>query len=263
MLLALDVGNTNLVCAVFDGETLQGQWRMATHQHRTPDEYALALQQLMALHQVAPQTIDAAIMSSVVPAILHPLAQSIRHFFHTEPMILGAEGVDLGIKVDIDRPQEAGADRLVNAHAAYHTYGGNVVVLDFGTATTFDVINEAGSYIGGVIAPGINLSVDALHQAAAKLPRIAITTPEKVIGRHTVEAMQSGVYHGYVSLVEGLIHKIQAEYGAPLTVVATGGLAPLFAKATEAIEHLDRDLTIRGLQMIHGLNQHHFYKKAS
>jgi len=263
MLLAVDVGNTNIVCAVFDGERLCGQWRMATNSQRTMDEYGVDLKQLMALHGVEPAAIDAAILSSVVPAILHPLAQCIRHFFHTEPLILGAEGVKLGIQVKLDRPQEAGADRLVNAHAAYHTYGGDVMILDFGTATTLDVIDEQGAYIGGIIAPGINLSVDALHQAAAKLPRIAIARPETVIGGNTIAAMQSGIYHGYVSMIEGLIEKVEAERGQSSTVVATGGLAPFFAKATDAIEHLDRDLTIRGLQMIYALNHTKIEKKAS
>lgn len=263
MLLAIDVGNTNLVCAVFDGQELCGQWRMATNVHRTVDEYAVSMKQLMTLHKIAPESIDAAIISSVVPAILHPLAQCVRNFFNTEPLILGDEKVKLGVEVILDNPKEAGADRLVNAHAAYHLYGGNVLVLDFGTATTFDVINARGAYVGGIIAPGINLSADALHQAAAKLPRVAVTRPEKVVGRNTVAAMQSGMFYGYLSLIEGLIARIAEEMNTRFTVVATGGLAPLFAKATDAINHLDRDLTIRGLQMIHALNTGHQLKKAS
>jgi type III pantothenate kinase len=198
--------------------------------------------------------IDAGIIATVVPAILFDLRQLCRHYLKCEPLVVGDPDVDLGISVNIDRPEAVGADRLVNAVAAHERYPGALIVVDFGTATTFDVISESGDYQGGVIAPGVNLSAEALHQAAAMLPRVAIQRTQAVIGKDTVPAMQSGLYWGYVGLIEGLIGRIKAEYGKAMTVIGTGGLASLFHKQTSAIDHLDPDLTIRGLILIYGRN---------
>lgn len=255
MLLAVDVGNTNIVLALFDGDEVIGQWRLATRVDRTIDEFALSIMQLLQLHGFKRGDITSAVMSSVVPGLVFPITRCIREYFGTETLMIGEPGVKTGIAVKIDRPQEVGADRIVNAFAAREKYGNNVVVLDFGTATTFDVVDANGDYVGGVIAPGINLSVDALHAAAAKLPRVAVARPEKVLGTNTVSAMQSGIYYGYVSLIEGIVSRLVAEMGTKMTVVATGGLAPLFARATDVIQHLDADLTIRGLRLIYGLNR--------
>lgn len=254
MLLAIDSGNTNIVFAVYDGETRRGEWRSATNPNRTADEYAVWLSQLMALEGLAREDIDGAILANVVPKADYTLRSLCRRYFGQEPLLVGAPEVDLGIEALVDRPEEVGADRLVNAVGARTRFEGPLIVVDFGTATTFDVVDAAGNYCGGVIAPGINLSLEALDAAAAKLPRVAIARPPRVIGKATVPAMQSGVYWGYVGLIEGLVARIQAEFGAPMTVIATGGLAPLFAEATEAIQHLDADLTLRGLVAIYRRN---------
>jgi type III pantothenate kinase len=190
----------------------------------------------------------------VVPANVFTLKTLCRRYFNAEPLVVGEAGVELGLEVRLDHPEEVGADRLVNAVAAHTRYKGPLIVIDFGTATTFDVIAENGDYLGGAIAPGINLSLEALHMAAAKLPRIAIGRPKSVIGTATVPAMKSGVYWGYVGLIEGLCRRICDELGAPATTLATGGLAPLFAEATDVIHHLDQDLTLRGLLEIHRRN---------
>ncbi|MBF0371980.1 MAG: type III pantothenate kinase [Alphaproteobacteria bacterium] len=254
MLLAIDSGNTNVVFAVFDGDEVRGEWRASSDTNRTADEFGVWLTQLMAIEGLARESIDAAIVASVVPAMVFSLKTLCRKYFRCEPLVVGDDGVDLGIEVLLDRPEEVGADRLVNAIAAHRFFKGPLIVIDFGTATTFDVVDEVGNYCGGAIAPGINLSLEALHMAAAKLPRVAVGRPRQVIGKATVPAMQSGVFWGYVGLIEGLVHRIQAEFGAPMTVVATGGLAPLFLDATDAIQHLHPDLTLRGLLEIHRRN---------
>ena len=249
MLLAIDSGNTNIVFAAFDGETCRRQWRSSSDPQRTADEYAVWLNQLMALEGLKPTDIDGAIIANVVPAAQHALVTLCRRYFGCEPLVVGEAGLDIGVGVLVDQPDEVGADRLVNALAASERYQGPVIVIDFGTATTFDIVDGKGNYCGGVIAPGINLSLDALHQAAAKLPRIAVKKPDRVIGKGTVGAMRSGVYWGYVGLIEGLVARIKAEFGARMTVVATGGLAPVFAEATNVIEHHDPELTLRGLML--------------
>jgi type III pantothenate kinase len=254
MLLAIDSGNTNTVFAIFDGDSCRAQWRAATDPDRTADEYAVWLSQLMGLKAVETGDIDAAIIASVVPQGLFSLRSLCRQYFDCEPLVVGEEGVRLGIEVRIERPDEVGSDRLVNAVAAHITYGGPLIVVDFGTATTFDVIDEDGSYLGGSIAPGINLSLEALHMAAAQLPLVAVDRPDHVVGQSTIGAIQSGIYWGYLGLIEGLVRRIREELEQPLKVVATGGLAPLFAKGTEVIEHVDGDLTIRGLLEIHRRN---------
>ncbi len=255
MLLAIDAGNTNIVFAVCDQGAIKAQWRAATKTSRTADEYAVWLAQLLGLEGLSFADLSEAIIATVVPAALFDLRTLCRHYLHCEPLVVGAPGVDLGIGVKVDRPQSVGADRLVNAVAAHARYRGPLIVVDFGTATTFDVVGANGDYEGGIIAPGVNLSVEALHQAAAMLPRVAVERTDKVIGKDTVPAMQSGIYWGYVSLVEGLVARITSEYGKPMTVVATGGLAPLFQRQISAIEQVDPDLTISGLTLIHARNK--------
>ena len=255
MLLAIDSGNTNIVFAVFDGEEKRSEWRSSSDSKRTADEYGVWLSQLMALDGIDREAISDCIVATVVPETLYSLKTLCRTYFGCEPMIVGEAGVDLGLSVLVDAADEVGSDRLVNAGAAHRRYGGPLIVIDFGTATTFDVVDDDGNYFGGVIAPGINLSLDALHMAAAKLPRVAVQKPESVIGKRTVPAMLSGIYWGYVGLIEGLLERIKTEYGRPMKVVATGGLAPLFAEATDAIEHLDTDLTLRGLAQIYLRNR--------
>jgi len=254
MLLAIDSGNTNVVFAIYDGEALRGSWRSSTDPKRTADEYAVWLTQLMALDGLVSSDVEHAIIASVVPATLHSLKALCRRYFGVDPLLVGDPSVRLGFEILIDRPEQVGDDRLVNTVAAHESYGGPLIVIDFGTATTFDVIDEVGNYRGGVIAPGVNLSVEALYMAAAKLPRIGIERPSTVIGKATVPAMCSGVYWGYVGLIEGLVSRIKAEYGVPMRVIATGGLAPLFTEATDMIELSDPDLTLRGLMLTHRRN---------
>ena len=254
MLLAIDSGNTNIVFAVYDGDEQRGEWRSSSDAKRTADEYGVWLNQLMGLDGLKTQDIDAGIIANVVPETLFSLKTLCRKYFACDPLIVGEKEVDLGIDILVDAPDEVGADRLVNAVAAHHRFGGPLIIIDFGTATTFDVVDEDGNYFGGVIAPGINLSLDALHAAAAQLPRVAVQRPERVIGKQTVSAMMSGVYWGYIGLIEGLVARIGAEFGAPMKVVATGGLAPLFAEGTDVIEELDLALTLRGLAEIHRRN---------
>lgn len=254
MLLAIDSGNTNIVFAMFDGDKVLGEWRSSTDTNRTADEFGVWLTQLMAMEGLSRDDVDACIIASVVPAVVFNLKTLCRRYFGCEALVVGDEGVRLGIAVDLDRPEEVGADRLVNAVAAHKYYEGALIVIDFGTATTFDVVDGDGTYCGGAIAPGINLSLEALHMAAAKLPRVAIGRPRTVIGKATVPAMRSGIFWGYCGLLEGLVSRIKKEFGGPMTVLATGGLAPLFMEATDTIQHLVPDLTLRGLLEIHRLN---------
>jgi type III pantothenate kinase len=249
MMLVVDAGNTNIVFAVHDGETWIGRWRIATDDQRTSDEYAVWLMSLFTMSGIKRESIDRAVIGTVVPAALYHLRRVCRDYFDVEPLVARAR-LDWGFQIKIDNPDEVGADRLLNSLAAHQAYGGPLVVIDFGTATTFDVVDKDGAYLGGIIAPGINLSIEALHKAAARLPRIGIGRPQAVIGRSTVPAMQSGVYWGYVGLIEGLVARIQAEYGDHLKVIATGGLAPLLAEGTTAIETIAPDLTLDGLRLL-------------
>lgn len=254
MLLTIDCGNTNTGFAVFAGDAKRGSWRISTDAHRTADEYAVWMTQLMGLADITPGDISAAAIASVVPDANYSLKSLVRTYCEVEPLIVGEPGVELGIEIRIDRPEQVGADRLVNTVAAQVAYSGDLIVVDFGTATTFDVIDEGGNFAGSIIAPGINLSMDALCHASAQLPRVAIKRPENVIGKATVPAMQSGIFWGYVAMIEGLVARIRGEYGRPMRVVATGGLAPLFAGVTDAIDEVDLDLTMRGLVEIHRRN---------
>ena len=254
MLLTIDSGNTNIVFALYDGDRQCGVWRRANDHRRTADEYGVWLLQLMALAKLHPEDVDAAIIATVVPDTLFSLRELCESYFKIEAVVVGETGVALGIEAKVDSPESVGADRLVNAVAANETYGGPLIILDFGTATTFDVVGKNGDYLGGVIAPGINLSIEALHRAAAMLPRVSVEKPLVVIGTRTTTAMQSGIYWGYVGLIEGLVGRIRDEFGADIRVIATGGLAPLFETATDVISVVDGDLTLRGLVSIHARN---------
>lgn len=261
MLLAIDAGNTNVVFALFEcgaggpnGEpaTLRGRWRIATDPRRTGDEYAVWLMQLLALRGVEPKSIDQIIISTVVPRALHNLEILCLHYFEVEPLIAGQGKAGYGIEIDVDQPSSLGADRAVNAVAAHANHAGDLIVVDFGTATTFDVVDFNGAYKGGIIAPGINLSLDALVGNTAKLPRIAIEIPrtQSVVGRNTEDQMLIGVFWGYVAMMEGLIARIRTEIGRPAKVIATGGLAVLFDDATDIFDAIDPDLTLNGLAIL-------------
>lgn len=250
MLIAIDVGNTNSVIALYDGDRPRAQWRTSTSTSRTADEYAAWLSQIMAMEKLRLSDVTDCVISNVVPQSLFHFRNLSRRYFNCEPFVVTAATIP-GVEVRIPKPSEAGADRLVNAVGAFVAYGGPLVVVDSGTATNFDIVGKDGGFEGGVISPGINLSMQALHDAAAQLPRVAIERPERVIGKDTVGAMQSGVFWGYISLIEGLIVRIRDEYKEPLKIVATGGVASLFQGATDSIDIFDHDLTIRGLHEIH------------
>ena len=254
MLLAIDVGNTNSVFALFDQGAQVAQWRASTSTQRTADEYAVWLSQLLHMADCNFAGITDCVISTVVPQSLFHLRNLVRRHMGIEPFVVSSATVP-GIEVRITKPTEAGADRLVNAVGAYVQYGIKtgkpMVVIDSGTATNFDIVGKDGGFEGGVIAPGINLSMQALHNAAALLPRIAIEQPEHIIGKDTVGAMQTGVFWGYIDLINGLTRRIIAEYGAPMTVIATGGVSSLFEGALDCVDHFDPDLTIHGLLEIH------------
>lgn len=253
MLLAVDVGNTNVVFALIDRRTIVGRWRIATDPRRTADEYAVWLLQLLHLQGFAPDVVETVIVSNVVPRALHNIQVLAQKYFHRDALIAGEAPVEWGLRIDIDQPRSLGADRAVNAIAAHALFAGDLVVVDFGTATTFDVIDGEGTYKGGIIAPGINLSLEALVNAAARLPRIAIEAPRdngSVIGRNTEDAMHIGVFWGYVAMMEGLIARLRTEIGRPVKVIATGGLAVLFDQHTTIFDHVETDLTLDGLALM-------------
>jgi len=254
MILLIDVGNTNTVFALYREREALGQWRLSTDRERTASEYGALLIQLITIKGFAYEDIAAVVISSVVPPALQPLRWMAEEFFGCYAFVVG-EDVAYGIVNKLNTPDEAGSDRLVNARAAVLRYPPPLIIVDFGTATTFDIVDDEGAFVGGIIAPGINLSIEALHRAAAKLPRIAIEPPASVIGRSTVSAMQSGVYWGYVALIDGLVGRVRSEYGKPMTVIATGGLAPLFERHSETIAHVDKDLTMAGLVEIYLANR--------
>jgi type III pantothenate kinase len=259
MLLAIDAGNTNIVFALFDAPktpgrpgTMTARWRIATDPRRTADEYAVWLMQLLAIKGVARKAVTQIIIATVVPRALHNLEVLARNYFNLEPLVAGGPPVAYGIDIDVDQPNSLGADRAVNAIAAHAKYPGDVIVVDFGTATTFDVIDFHGAYKGGIIAPGINLSLDALVGHTAMLPRIAIQVPRgtSVIGTNTEDQMLIGVFWGYVAMMEGLIARMRAQVGRPVKVIATGGMAVLFDEATDIFEAVDADLTLEGLAIL-------------
>ena len=253
MLLAIDAGNTNVVFALVDGREIKTRWRIATDPRRTGDEYAVWLHQLLQLEGYRKSDVTAAIIGTVVPRATHNLQVLASKYFSVEALIAGEGKAAWPIALDVDEPQNVGADRALNAIAAHEKYQGDLIVIDFGTATTFDVVDYTGAYKGGIIAPGINLSIEALVNAAAKLPRIAIEVPEdkSVIGRTTASQMLTGVYWGYVAMMEGLVARLKREIGRPVKVVATGGLATLFDKQTDLFDAVEPDLTIQGLSLLH------------
>jgi type III pantothenate kinase len=255
MLLCIDSGNTNIVFAVFDDDDkMLEKWRASSNSNRTADEFEVLLGQLISSSNITVDDINACIIASVVPASLYTLKSLCRDYFSCEPMVIGEEGVELGIEIKVDQPSDVGADRLVNAVSAYQQYKSPMIIIDFGTATTFDVIDLYGNYIGGVIAPGVNLSLEALHMTAAQLPRVDIQRTSSVIGKNTIEAMQSGIYWGYVGLIEGLVKRLSEEHKIDISVIATGGLASLFNEATDFIAFSDPDLTLSGLVFIYRRN---------
>ncbi|MEO7564908.1 MAG: type III pantothenate kinase [Sphingomicrobium sp.] len=255
MLLAIDAGNTNLVFALVENGEIRTRWRIASDPRRTADQYAVWLHQLIELEGFAKSDVDAVIIGTVVPRALHNLDVLANKYFHVEPLIAGLSEARWPIRLDVDEPDNVGADRALNAIAAHAKHKGDLIVVDFGTATTFDWVGPDGAYRGGIIAPGINLSLDALVDAAAKLPRIAIEAPgdSSVIGRTTERQMQIGIYWGYVAMIEGLVERMKSEIRGASTVVATGGLAILFDQHTKVFDAIEPDLTIQGLARLHAL----------
>jgi type III pantothenate kinase len=252
MLLAIDAGNTNLVFALVKDGEIRARWRIATDPRRTADEYVVWLHQLLELEGYSTDDVTEVIIGTVVPRALHNLEVLSQKYFGVEPLVAGQGEAAWPMALDVDEPQSVGADRALNVIAAHAKHQGDLIVIDFGTATTFDVVDFSGAYKGGIIAPGINLSLDALVSAAAKLPRIAIAAPadESVVGRTTETQMLIGVYWGYVAMIEGLVARLKAEIGRPVTVIATGGLAILFDKHTDIFDVIEPDLTIQGLALL-------------
>lgn len=252
MLLAIDVGNTNVVFAIFDGRKLKARWRIATDPRRTGDEYAVWLMQLLSIRGIERSAIDQIIVSTVVPRALHNIEVLAHNYFNVEPLVAGQGKADYAMDIDVPDPRSLGADRAVNAIAAHAKYPGDLIIVDFGTATTLDAVDFNGAYKGGIIAPGINLSLDALVGNTAKLPRIAIRKPDStsVIGTNTEDQMLIGVFWGYVAMMEGLISRMKAQIGRPAKVIATGGLAILLAEATDSFDTVDADLTLDGMAIL-------------
>ena len=250
-LLVVDVGNTNVVLGIYRDNDLVSSWRLATTRDRTADEYGILAKQL--LDGSVPNKLDGAIVGSVVPPLNGSIAQMIRQYFGVEPMFV-EPGVKTGIAIHVDNPQEVGADRIINCVAAYEAFGGPTIIVDFGTATTFDVVTANAEYIGGVIAPGLTISAEALFARAARLPRVDIRRPPHVIGTNTVVNMQSGIYFGYLGLVDGLLARMKAEIKGLKRVIATGGLAVLFGDDSEHIDEVDSELTLKGLKISHDRN---------
>ena len=253
MLLVIDVGNTNIVLGIFKDQELVDHWRVSTDRLRTTDEYGVLIRHLFYLNGVNSEEIDAIIISSVVPPVMPTLERMCQRYFGLTPLVIGP-GVKTGMDIKYDNPREVGADRIVNAVAAYEKFGGPVIIIDFGTATTFCAVDKKGTYLGGAICPGIGISTDALVQRTAKLPRIEVVQAEKVICRNTVESMQAGVFYGFVGQVDGIVSRMRKELGCKAKVVATGGLAVIVATATDAIDVVEPMLTLEGLKIIYDRN---------
>lgn len=253
LIFVFDVGNTNIVLGVYDQEVLKHHWRVETNRHRTEDEFGMMIKSLFDHVQLSFEDIDGIIISSVVPPIMFSLERMCQKYFHIKPLVVGP-GIKTGLDIKYENPREVGADRIVNAVAAIQEYGSPLIIVDFGTATTYCYINEHHQYMGGAIAPGISISTEALYSRAAKLPRIEIGRPDDVIGKNTVSAMQAGILYGYVGQVEGIVKRMKDKSPAPPTVIATGGLATLIANETSMIDVVDPFLTLKGLQYIYRRN---------
>jgi len=253
MLLAIDIGNTDTTFGVFEGEELQATWHMATSIHHMADEYAALLLNLLHHQNLAISDIKEVAICSVVPPLVATFGALFQRYFHISPLVVGA-GVKTGVRIRVDNPREVGTDRIVNAAAAHHLYGGPIIITDLGTATTFDAVSKEGDYLGGAIAPGINIAAESLFNRAAMLPRVELTRPKQAIGTNTITAMQSGIVFGYVGLVEAMVARIRRELGGKAKVVATGGYAELIAKETKVIDIVNPGLTLIGLRLIHQIN---------
>ncbi|OZU89544.1 pantothenate kinase [Virgibacillus indicus] len=255
MLFVLDVGNTNTVLGVFENNQLKHEWRIKTDRYKTEDEFGMLFKSLFDHKNIAFSDITGVIISTVVPPVLYALEKMSHDYFNLEPLIVGKETVQSFVKMSYPNPNEIGADRIVNAAGAIKEHGAPLIIIDFGTATTFCYVNEKFEYQGGIISPGVNISMEALYSKASKLPKIEIQAPGKVIGSSTVEAMQSGVFYGYVAQVDGIVNRIKEEMGLKPTVIATGGLASLIAKESKTIDCVDPYLTLKGLHLIYEKNK--------
>jgi len=254
MLLAVDIGNTNIKLGIFEGDKLKATWNLATDTHTTPDEYGAVLLNLMERKEILPSTVAAVVLCGVVPPLLHTFMQLCKKYLNTKPLVVEA-GVKTGMRICLDNPREVGPDRVVGAVAAQNLYGKPLIVIDLGTATTFDVVSKEGDYLGGAIAPGIAIASEALFARTAVLPRIELIRPRHVIGRNTISAMQSGIIFGYIDLIEGMIRRIEQELGSKMKVVATGGQAYPFAEEITAIDVVNPNLTLIGLRLVYEMNK--------
>jgi len=254
VLLCVDIGNTNITMGLYHEQDLVTHWRLFTDNHKMPDEYGMLLLSLLAHHGYAPDDIEGISLASVVPPLTDIFREMASRYLGLKPLIVDS-GVKTGVAIRYDTPREVGADRVVNAAAAYRLYGGPACIVDFGTGTTFDALSASGEYLGGAIAPGVQVATEALFQRTAKLPRVDLRRPSKAIGRNTMDAMRSGILFGYVGLVEGLVERFRAELGPAMHVIATGGLARLIAQETSVFEIVDPWLTLKGLRIIYELNE--------